>query len=89
MDEQRKRELKEAYCNSRPPMGVLAFRCEPTGEQLPPASPQHLGRHQQCDVQAELRLSSQPTSPGAVGALRRRGLCGRGAGDARLSRRIR
>lgn len=32
MDEQRKRELKEVYRNSRPPMGVLAFRCEPTGE---------------------------------------------------------
>lgn len=34
MDEQRKRELKEAYRNSRPPMGVLAFRCEPTGESF-------------------------------------------------------
>lgn len=34
MDEQRKRELKEAYRNSRLPMGVLAFRCEPTGESF-------------------------------------------------------
>ena len=34
MDEQHKRELKEAYRNSRPPMGVLAFRCEPTGESF-------------------------------------------------------
>lgn len=32
MDEQRKRELKEAYRNSRPPMGVLSFCCEPTGK---------------------------------------------------------
>ena len=34
MDEQHKRELKEAYRNSRPPIGVLAFRCEPTGESF-------------------------------------------------------
>ena len=34
MDEQRKRELKEAYRNSRPPMGVLSFCCEPTGESF-------------------------------------------------------
>ncbi len=34
MDEQRKRELKEEYRNSRPPMGVLSFRCEPTGESF-------------------------------------------------------
>lgn len=34
MDEQRKRELREVYRNSRPPMGVLAFRCVPTGESF-------------------------------------------------------
>lgn len=89
MDEQRKRELKEAYRNSRPPMGVLSFRCEPTGGKLSLGVAQHLGRHQQRDVQAELRLSSQSASSGAVGALRRREFCGRGARDARLSRRIR
>ena len=32
MNNQRKRELKEAYRTSRPPMGVLSFRCAPTGE---------------------------------------------------------
>ena len=34
MDSQRKRELKEAYRTSRPPMGVLSFRCVPTGESF-------------------------------------------------------
>ena len=34
MDNQRKRELKEAYRTSRPPMGVLSFRCVPTGESF-------------------------------------------------------
>lgn len=34
MDDQRKRELKEEYRSSRPSMGVLAFRCEPTGESF-------------------------------------------------------
>ena len=29
MNNQRKRELKEAYRTSRPPMGVLSFRCVP------------------------------------------------------------
>ena len=28
------RELKEAYRTSRPPMGVLSFRCAPTGESF-------------------------------------------------------
>ena len=31
MDAQRRKELKEEYRANRPPMGVLAFRCEPTG----------------------------------------------------------
>lgn len=34
MNNQRKRELKEAYRTSRPPMGVLSFRCAPTGESF-------------------------------------------------------
>ena len=34
MNNQRKRELKEAYRTSRPPMGVLSFRCVPTGESF-------------------------------------------------------
>ncbi len=34
MDSQRKRELKEAYRTSRPPMGVLSFRCVPSGESF-------------------------------------------------------
>lgn len=34
MDAQRRKELKEEYRSSRPPMGVLAFRCEPTGESF-------------------------------------------------------
>lgn len=34
MDDQRKRELKEEYRSSRPSMGVLAFRCGPTGESF-------------------------------------------------------
>lgn len=34
MDNQRKRELKEEYLNNRPPMGVLSFRCIPTGERF-------------------------------------------------------
>ena len=34
MDSQRKRELKEVYRTSRPPMGVLSFRCVPTGESF-------------------------------------------------------
>lgn len=32
MDDQRKKELKEQYRTSRPAMGVLSFRCVPTGE---------------------------------------------------------
>lgn len=43
MDEQRKRELKEEYRNSRPSMGVLSFRCEPTGESFLLASRNILG----------------------------------------------
>ena len=45
MNNQRKRELKEAHRTSRPPMGVLSFRCVPTGErdvykrQLPNIAP--------------------------------------------------
>lgn len=34
MNEQRKRELKEEYRASRPPMGVLSFCCVPTGESF-------------------------------------------------------
>lgn len=34
MDSQRKRELKEEYRNTRPPMGVLSFRCTPTNESF-------------------------------------------------------
>lgn len=34
MNNQRKRELKEAHRTSRPPMGVLSFRCVPTGESF-------------------------------------------------------
>ena len=32
MDSQRKKELSNAYKNRRPEMGVLSFRCVPTGE---------------------------------------------------------
>ncbi len=34
MDTQRKKELKEKACNTLPPMGVLSFCCEPTGERF-------------------------------------------------------
>ena len=32
MDEQRKKELLEAYKHRRPEMGVIAYRCKATGE---------------------------------------------------------
>jgi len=38
MEAQRRKELKQKYQQSKPPMGVLAFRCKATGESFLVAS---------------------------------------------------
>ena len=60
MNNQRKRELKEAYRTSRPPMGVLSFRCAPTGESFLLAS-RNIPGDTNGDVQVELGSHASAT----------------------------